>query len=267
MLKEYFALRGTLKRKKEITIFLIGIVFFISIWQILTGLGFIPRGILPSPWKVVMSFPKMHFEDALVRNAIYSTKLNLLGLFEAAILAVPLGILIGIFPGLRALFQKHIEVIRFLPMTALTGLFISWCGIGDNMKIQFLTFSIFFYLLPLVIGRVDEVSEEYVQSIYTLGANKWQTIRHVFIPYVVSNSIQDIRITAGVSWTYIVVAEMVNANAGGIGAMAYLAGRFGKIPEVFATVFVIIFIGFFIDTVINFGERKVFRYKFVGKNK
>lgn len=268
MLKDFFALRGTLPKRTQFLVFLFGTLFMILLWEAITGvLRLVPQGILPSPLKVLISFKVMHFEDALVRNAIYSTKLNLIGLFEAAALAIPLGMIIGLFPGVRAFFQRHIEAIRYLPMTALTGLFIAWFGIEDNMKIQFLALSIFFYLLPQVILKVDEVNEVYVQTMYTLGATKWQTIRHVFIPYVVSMSFHDVRVMAAVSWTYIVVAEMVNANGGGIGAMAYLAGRYGKTPHVFGIVFTIILIGVVIDELLIFIDKKIFQYKYAGGKK
>ncbi len=266
MLKDFFSLRGVLPKRTQTFIFIFGTFFMVFLWEVITGmLQLLPQGILPSPVKVLISFKVMHFEDALVRNALYSTRLNLIGLFEAAVLAIPLGMVMGLFPAIRAFFERHIEAIRFLPMTALTGLFIAWFGIDDNMKIQFLAASIFLYLLPQVIMRVDEVNEVYVQTMYTLGATKWQTIRHVFIPYVVSMSFHDIRVMSAVSWIYIVVAEMLYANADGIGAMAYLAGRYGKIPHVFGIVFVIIFIGFGIDALLISLDKFLFRYKYAGK--
>jgi len=265
-MSEVFAIRGEISKKADALIFLAGIGFMVGFWQLITSFGLIPAGILPSPVKVLQSFPKMHFEEAIVRNAIYSIKLNVLGLIEASIMAVPLGMIIGMFSEVRSFASRHMEAVRFLPMTALTGLFIGWFGIDDNMKVQFLAFSIFFYLLPMVVDRVDEVNDIYLQTMHTLGATKWQTIRYVFIPYVLPLAIRDIRITSAISWTYIVAAEMVNSGSGGIGAIAYMAGRMGKIADAFCAIFVIIFIGVMSDFLLRILEKKVCKFKYANKS-
>ena len=268
MATQMFVLRGSLHERYKMMIFFLGNLAMLILWQMLTGtFEVIPRGILPAPARIVEVLPKMHFQDELVRNALYSVKLNMLGLFEATFLAIPAGIIIGIFPGLRAFFQRHIEAARYVPMTAFTGLFMVWFGIHDNMKVQFLAFSIFFYLLPQVINRVDEVNEIYVNTMYTMGANKWQTIRHVFIPYVVSASFTDCRVMAAVSWSYIVVAEMVNAIGGGIGAMMYFSGRWGRIPEFYVCLFTIILIGYGLDFLFGQVDRTLFKFKYLGRGR
>jgi len=263
---DLFAIRGEISRKTDVFIFLLGIVVMILIWQVLTSFGLVHPGILPPPGSVLTSFVKMHFEEALVRNAVYSIKLNVLGVLEASIMAIPLGMIIGMFSVARSFASRHMDAIRFLPMTALTGLFIGWFGIDDNMKIQFLAFAIFFYLLPMIVARVDEVNDIYLQTMHTLGATKWQTVRHVFIPYVLPLSIRDIRLTSAISWTYIVAAEMVNASSGGIGAVAFMAGRVGKVANAFCAIFVIIFIGVASDWILTRLEKKVCKFKYANKS-
>ena len=112
-----------------------------------------------------------------------------------------------------------------------------------------------------VVQRVREVEEVYVQTAYTLGASKWQQIRTVFIPAVLSRVSDDVRVLVAISWTYIIVAELVNANSGGIGALAFKSARQSSIDKVFALLLVIIIIGFIQDKLFLLLDRILFPYK------
>ncbi len=222
----------------------------------------ISNSILPSPVEVVTSFKELFQKDRLVENTLFSLILNLSGYLIALIIAIPLGFLIGLFPFFRALFSRNVDALRFVPLTAVTGLFMAWFGISITMKVAFLAFGIFVYLLPVVVQRIDEVEKVYVQTAYTLGASSWQQIVTVFIPAVISRISDDIRVLVAISWTYIIVAEMVNASEGGIGALAYKSARQSQIDKVFAILLVIILIGFIQDKVFKLLDRLFFPHKY-----
>ena len=260
-MKDLFEVNGQLSKRQEKVFVLIGIVFLLSIWSIAVAL--FPTPVLPAPWKVLSSFKELHFEDALVRNLFYSIKLNLLGYLEAIIIAIPLGFVIGLFPVFQNLFNKPVDALRFIPLTAVTGLFIVWFGIEDTMKVHFLAFGIIVYLLPIVAQRVREVPVVYHQTVKTLGATKWQTIKSVFIPDVMSKVSVDIKVLVAISWTYIIVAELVN-KSGGVGALAYTAARQSRIDKVFAILVVIIVVGFLQDLLLRKLDKLLFPYKYLG---
>ena len=110
--------------------------------------------LFPTPLQVVKSYPELIKKDELILQTGRSLWLNIQGYFWAIFIAVPIGFLVGLFPLFRGLFSKQIDAMRFLPLTALTGLFIIWFGIEDQMKIAFLAFGILVYLLPVVSQRV-----------------------------------------------------------------------------------------------------------------
>lgn len=260
-MKELFELRGDLSKKKKLTLQLIGFFLFLSLWHI-ASIFIGSDAILPSPWKVVTSFVELHYNDFLLFNAGISIKLNLLGFLEAILISIPLGFVIGLFPLFRELSGKYIDALRFVPLTALTGLFIAWFGIETNMKVQFLAFGIVVYLLPVVIQRIYEVEKVYPQTAYTLGAVKWQTIKSVYFPAVISKVSDDIRVLTAISWTYIIVPEMINKN-GGIGALIFTAARQSRLDKVFAVLIVIVIIGFLQDKLFSWLDKKLFPYKYI----
>lgn len=259
-----FEINGNLTKKQEQTLILTGIGLLLFIWAVITSV--FPTPVFPSPISVIKSFKELHFEDALVRNLIYSIKLNLLGYLEAVVIAIPLGFIIGLLPIFSGLFHKPIDAMRFVPLTAVTGLFIVWFGIEDAMKIHFLAFGIIVYLLPVVAQRVNEVTPVYHQTVKTLGATKWQTIKSVFIPEVSAKVFVDIRVLVAISWTYIIVAELVN-KSGGVGALTYSCARQSRIDKVFAILLIIVAVGFLQDLLLKKIEKMLFPYKFLGGNK
>ena len=257
-MSDLFALRGKLSDKTNLVLLGAGLVFILIAWTV--GSLLIGNSLLPSPLAVMESIPDLHFKDALLRNLGYSMYLNVMGYLEAVAICVPLGFAIGLFPAFKGMFSRPVDAFRFVPLTAVTGLFIAWFGIDNMMKIQFLAFGIIVYLLPLVVQRVQDVAEVYQQTAYTLGATKWQTIKSVFIPGVASKLIDDIKVIVAISWTYIIVAEMLN-KSGGIGGLIYTASRQGRIDKVFALLFVIILVGFIQDKLFTYLDKKLFPYK------
>lgn len=265
-IKSLFILRGNLSKKVNLTIMIIGFIFILFVWSIITGLNLIPTSLLPTPWSVIASFKELHFEDALIRNTIFSLKLNILGYIEAIIIAIPIGFIIGLFPLFRESFKKTLDSFRFIPLSAVTGLFIAWFGIGNDMKIHFLAFGIIVYLLPVVAQRIFEVDEVYTQTAATLGARDWQVITSVFVPGALSRVIDDIRVLTAISWTYIIIAELLNKTEG-IGALAYTAARQSRIDKVFAVLVVIIIIGIVQDKLFMLLDKTLFPFKYASKEK
>ena len=97
---------------------------------------------------------------------------------------------------------------------------------------------------------------------YNSFTNTSKIIKHIFIPSVISKLFDDIRVIVAISWTYIIVAEMVN-NTGGIGSMIFKAGRQSRPEQVFALLFVIILIGIIQDKLFTWLDKILFPYKHI----
>ena len=216
--------------------------------------------IVPRPDHVVKAIPKMIQNDNLISNTLLSLWRNIQGYIWAIMFAIPFGFLLGLLPFFKGLFSRPVDALRFLPLTALTGVFMLAFGTEELMKVTFLAFGIFVYLLPVVVQRVQEVSDVYLKTTFTLGATDWQTIRTVYFPAVMSKLIEDIRVLTAISWTYIIIAELLNKE-GGIGALMFTSGRQGLSEKVFAGLIVIILVGFLQDFVFSYIQKRLFPYK------
>ncbi|WP_020539432.1 ABC transporter permease [Lewinella cohaerens] len=217
--------------------------------------------LLPPPHHVVAAFPVLKEKDELFLNTWISIWRNLRGYFWAIFIALAIGFPLGLVPAVRALFSKQVDALRYLPITAITGLFILWFGVGDNMKVAFLAFGILVYLLPVVIQRINEVEEVYLKTVFTLSATNWQMIRSVYLPSVLSKLMDDIRVLTAISWTYIIIAELLNRD-GGVGAMIWVNGKYGKVDKVFAWLIIIILVGFLQDRLFIYLDKRLFPHKY-----
>lgn len=221
--------------------------------------------LLPSPIKVVESYSELVKQDDLIGNVFYSIKLNIAGYIVAIVLSILIGFILGLIPLFRGLFSQLFDSFRFIPLTAVTGIFIMWFGLGSEMKIYFLAFGIMVYLIPVVVQRIDDVNKVYIQTTFTIGATNWQTIKSVYIPFTFSKLIDDVRVLTAISWTYITIAEMLN-KGGGIGELIWTAKRQSRIDKAFAILIVIVLIGIIQDRLFSFLDHLLFPHKYI-KNK
>lgn len=215
---------------------------------------------LPPPQRVAGSFGSLINDDKLVSNMLQSIWINIQGYLWAVLIAIPLGFLIGLIPLFRGLFSKQVDAIRFLPLSALVGLFVAWFGIYNGMKVAFLAFGILVYLLPVIVQRIYEVEDVYLKTVFTLNASSWQTIKSVYFPSVMSKVMDDMRVLTAISWTYIIIAELVNRQ-GGIGSLIFIKARQGQLEKVFAILIIIVVIGFLQDQIFKLIDRTLFPYK------
>ena len=259
-----FQLKGTLSSRQSLILGIGGFALLLLVWLLLTmgEVPVFPSYILPKPSKVLSSFAELYADNDIIRNTCLSLGLNLSGYIEAILISLPLGFLIGLFPFFKGLSQRQVDAIRYIPLTAVTGLFIVWFGTSTAMKVHFLAFGILIYLLPVIIVRVNEVEDVYLKTVYTLGATNWQTIRSVYIPSVLSRITDDIRVLTAISWTYIIVAEGIGST-GGIGALIWRSGiRQGRVDKVFAILIIIMLIGILQDKLFIYLDRVLFPHKY-----
>jgi NitT/TauT family transport system permease protein len=252
-------IRSVVRRATARKLALAGVALFIGLWCLLSYSGLVPTVILPSPTEVLLAFPVLHFEEALVRSAGASFYRVMMGFLLSAVVAIPLGIIMGTFPPVKHFFAPILDPLRFLPISALVPLFIVWFGIEDMQKIMFLFVGTFVYLLPLVVEAVEKVDEVYLQTAMTLGARPSQLIWSVLVPGSLPAIAEALRVMNGIGWTYVILAEVINAPLG-LGALITVAGKRSHVDQIFALVLVILAIGIATDFIIRMVNKRLFRW-------
>ena len=248
-------------RKHLSVLQLAGWVITLALWFLITNTGLINVHVLPTPQKTWHSFVEMLHDDDLGSNIWFSVKINLLGYLKCIIAALVVGFAIGLFPTVRKMFSHQVNAIRFVPITATMGIFIAISGLTIATKINFLAFGIWVYLVPVVVQRIDEVSVTHLQMMKTIGASFWQTVYYVQWKSVVARLSDDIRILVGISWTYIIVAELTGMQ-GGLGSLIFLGERQSNVGKVYAVILIVVLIGILQDQLFKLADRLLFPFKY-----
>ncbi len=220
----------------------------------------IPAGFLPSPQAVLSSIVVLHRDHALVRSALRSLYRITLAFLLACLVAIPLGLVMGTYPPIRNVIEPLTGPLRYLPISAITPLFILWFSIGDEMKVAFLFVGVVVYLLPLVIEAVMNVDQVYLDTAYTLGAKPWQIIFRVLLPGAWPGSFEAGRVLYGVGWTYVILAELIHAEYG-IGYLLTQAQRRHHIDWIYALILVVLLLGICTNYIFVYASRRLFAWK------
>jgi NitT/TauT family transport system permease protein len=225
----------------------------------------VPPDFLPSPIEVVRGTLQLFFEQQLATAIYISTRRILFAFLLAAALALPLGVLMGSFEPINRLCEPVVSPLRYMPISAFIPLLIAWFGIYEAQKIAFLFLGVFVYLLPVVVSAVRAVPQEYVDTAYTLGATRWQVIRTVLVPAALPDIFDSFRVMNAISWTYVILAEMVNPfdllHRPSLGYLTNLGYTHSKPQWSFAGLVVIGVIGLLTDALIRGGNRLLFRWR------
>ena len=226
-------------------------------WEFVTHQNLISPFFLPTPEVVFTALIDLFYNHNLLGDIAASLYRILFGFLISIIVAIPLGILIGINKKIEAFTLPSINFIRYLPPSALVPLFILWFGIGDIEKIVIIFSGIAPYLTILVLDTVLHTKQEYIDTALTLGATHWDIVTKVIIPSSLPAIWDALRLMAGVAWLFVVLAEIVAANSG-LGHLIISSQRFLQTPQVIGVIIVIGIFGLLTDFSFKFFYRILF---------
>jgi len=236
-------------------------VFVVGVWTLLAALVQNPLSALfvPSPYQVVLTWWDMMVNLAFYNDVGWSTFRIVAGFLLAAVVAVPLGLLMGSFEVVRSFFNPPINAIRYMPASAFIPLLILLQGLGEDEKITIIWIGVFFQLVLMVMDIAHRVPDEMLSVAYTLGASRWTVFYKVFLPATFPEVVDALRITMGWAWTYLIVAELVAAEHG-IGSFILIAERYLRADRIIAAIITIGVLGLITDTLFAAIHRLAFPY-------
>lgn len=220
--------------------------------------------ILPSPFEVLSSFPSLWFDRALTRNVLVSFSRVVAGFAVGVALAFPLGLLMGSFTKIGAMFNPLAVFGAYLPIPALVPLTLSLLGTGEKQKIGFLALAFLVYLLPLIVGAVEKVDDVYLKTAYTLGASRAQVVSKVLLGISWADIFQALRLGFGVGWSYILLVEMIDIEKG-LGGIIIMSQRRGPREHIYLVLIIIVALAFLTDKIWAALGRYLFPYRQEGR--
>ena len=212
---------------------------------------------LPAPEAVVASFWSI-LQDGyqnvpLWSHLGWSLLRVLVGFVLGALVGIPLGYAMGLSGWFRGWFDVIVEFMRPVPPLALIPLVIIWFGIWESGKIVLLFLAALWIMAIAARAGVSGVAISKVHAAYSLGASKWQVLRHVIIPNSLPEIFTGARVAMGVCWGTVVAAELVAAQKG-VGMMIMAASKFQLTHIVIMGIVLIGIVGFAIDILMRRAE-------------
>ncbi|MEM8829193.1 MAG: nitrate ABC transporter permease [Cyanobacteria bacterium P01_G01_bin.19] len=248
---------------KAFLLFLLSLGIFLLFWEIGAKMKWFAKGVPTASltiqelwyWVTHPFYDNGPNDLGIGWNLLISLRRVAIGYTLASIIAVPLGILVGIsevaFKAFNPYFQllKPVSPLAWLPIglylfrdSELTGIFI-------------ITIASIWPTLTNTAFGVANVDSSYLDVSKTLGASRWRTIFKVIIPAALPNIISGLRISMGISWLVIVAAEMLLGT--GLGYFIWNEWNNLYIPNILVAIFIIGIVGIVLDQIFAYLEKLV----------
>jgi taurine transport system permease protein len=238
--------------------------FWLGVWWALAWLEVVPPLFLPPPTAVFARFITVavngYADATLLQHAGASLFRVLTALALAWIVAVPVGIGMGLSATVRGIFDPVIEAYRPVPPLAYLPLVVIWFGIGEEAKILLIFLAIVPAIALSTAAGVRGVPLERINAARTLGATRRQLLAHVILPNALPEILVGTRIGLAVGWSTLVAAELVAAQRG-LGFMIWTASNFLITDVVLVGILSIAAIAFAMELAMRGLERKLTPWK------
>lgn len=253
------SIRKPIASKWQLILGVLAWAFVVTAWFILTRSELVPALVLPEPSGVVRALVGLWVNYDLLDNVFMSWWRIAQAFIWCAVVAIPLGLLMGSYPWLFHLVNPIAAPMRSMPITAFLPAFIALFGMDEGMKVGFLFFGMFFFLLAVVVEEVNRVDHALLETAYTLGAKAhhvlWLLFRASF-PAVFGS----FRILYDIGWTYVILAEMMNARRG-VGYMVEAARKVLDFERVYAGIIAIGIAAFLFRWILTLLESRLFPWR------
>ena len=267
----FLGLREQAPRWQALLMGLLGIGACFALWWFVTR-GEPEERIIPpskgltSPWETFSSFHSLWFDRGLTRNLLTTLRRVVSGFGLATLVGVPLGILCGCFSRVNAFFLPLTLFGRNIPVAALIPLTFSLFGIGELQKVMFIFIACVAFIVSDTARSIGEVREAYVDTAYTLGARRWQTIMKVLVPLAMPSVFNSLRLLFWLAFGYIMLAEVVKfgTESGGLGDIINTSQRRGPREHVLLVLLIIPVVALAIDYVLLWIQKELFPYRYGG---
>ncbi|MEM1367909.1 MAG: ABC transporter permease [Cyanobacteria bacterium P01_H01_bin.15] len=224
----------------------LSVVLPLLLWTIISHLPGVNSSFLPTPEAVLGAMQHLGEQGFLSQDIAASCFRVFAGFLLSVIVSIPLGVSMGTFASIRALFEPISALLRYMPAPAFIPLLIIYLGLDEEPKIALIFIGTVFFNTLMLMDAVKFVPKDLIETTYTLGGSRSQVVTSVILPYIVPSIIDTFRINIATSWNLVVVAELLAAEVG-LGKRILLAQSFLNTDEIFACLIVLGVIGFLID--------------------
>ncbi|WHY17976.1 ABC transporter permease [Paenibacillus sp. G2S3] len=252
--------RGLSIQTTNILLGLILPVAIVLIWEIAGAMGKLNPILLPRPSEIWLELVSLTASGELARHLGISAWRALLGFLLGGGLGLAAGLWVGFSYKTERLLDPSLQMLRTLPHLAIAPLFILWFGFGETSKILLIAKGSFFPLYVNTFLGIRSVDDKLFDVGRVLQFSKWQMVSKLIIPASLPNIFLGIRLSVGIAWLGLVVAEMMGSSSG-VGYLINDARSFSLTTVVFVGIIVFAVVGKLSDSLVKLLESRLLRWQ------
>lgn len=246
------------KSIKNFFYYIILTVIILVIWHMCYVFGLLKPYSMPTITAVIVAAWEGIKDFIIINDVLFSFIRVLVGFLVAAVLAISLGIFIGISKRVELITDLTIKLLKPIPPIAWIPLAILWFGIGEGSKIFIIAIGAFFPILINVVDGIKNIDKRYLELSKVYEIPRRRVISKMILPGALPSIMTGIRVGLGNAWVCVVAAEMIAATTG-VGYMI-MDGRSLSRPDVVIVGMLIIgIVGKIMDDVIVDISKKVIK--------
>ena len=241
--------------KTEAFLPVVGVVGLVAIWSLVTWRQWVDPVLLPSPiatfdslWRGMEGTLGFDFLKTVYRTAA-STLI-------AAVIAIPLGIVLGSSERLYRSLEFVIDFFRSTPASAMFPLFLVLFGVGDETKVAVAAFGAILVILFNVAYGVMNARKTRLLAAKVMGASRWRVLFDVMLLESLPQTFVGLRNGVSLALVIIVVAEMFIGSQDGLGHSVFEAQQLFDMPRMYAAIFAAGALGYGLNLLFLLIERR-----------
>lgn len=167
-----------------------------------------------SPVQSARSLWQLLATGALLPHIMVSVTRVMVGLLIGTLLGVPLGILLGTQGWLERATAPVLQLVRMISPLSWMPIAIMVFGIGDAPVYFLVGIATLFPMMLSTRSAIAQVDRKWLMAVRSLGANRWEQLRYVYLPAILIQVLTGFRLAVGLAWVVLVPAEMLGVSAG-----------------------------------------------------
>ena len=245
---------------RQVLTYATSVAVLLFLWQMarLAVNGLTKQNLLPGPYQALSQVVKNAAE--LQRHFLISAWRLVLSILIALTVSVPIGLFVGRERFLDRFVSPMIYITYPIPQVALLLVLFIIFGIGNTTMVAMVTLVLLFQILVSARGAAKNIDEEYVISVLSAGAGRWQVYWHVVLPATLPAILTSVRVSIGLGVAFLYIAE-TTVQGGGLGYYVYKHMLFGR-ERAFAGIVALAFLGLLLYVALDVLERVFCRWKY-----
>lgn len=244
------------KKKKQFIRLMRLLIFiiFLLLWEISARMRWIDSFIFSSPSQIGTTFVQMTLHQQLFSHIGVTLFETLASFFLVVLFGVGISVLLWLCPRLSSILEPYLVVLNSLPKSALAPLLIVW--LGANMKTIIaagMSVAIFGSIISLYAG-FQEIDQDELKLIYTLGGQKKDTLFKVVLPASIPFLLSVMKVNIGLCLVGVVIGEFIGAKQG-LGYLIIYSSQVFKLDWMLMSITLLCIIAMGLYSILNLVEK------------